>query len=229
MQNNMKKGFTLVELLVVIAIIGILATLGLVQYEASLAKSRDKIRLGRLSNLQKVLDNNFFNEYYAFPLAAAGQNPSEFESASGVDNRTAGDFTQSQPVCSNRLPKNNTPDTNYIFKWFGKYFVNLSDDTKKDYQQFMNDFGGDVENEHIAGGVIYKGVFKDGRFQYEIAMPLEQESADARMDKGSLWDRFMEIWELVGTDDRIKWADLGCMQMDGSWDLPYKIKKGTDA
>jgi len=51
----LKKGFTLIELLIVIAIIGILASVVLVSFPSSTAKSRDSGRMQELKQIQMAL------------------------------------------------------------------------------------------------------------------------------------------------------------------------------
>jgi prepilin-type N-terminal cleavage/methylation domain-containing protein len=58
MKNNVSfqtKGFTLIELLVVIAIIGILASVVLISFSSSTAKSRDSGRMQELKQIQMAL------------------------------------------------------------------------------------------------------------------------------------------------------------------------------
>lgn len=54
--GNKDKGFTLIELLVVMAIIGMLAFVGIANYQTSLARGRDSRRKGDLKNIAQALD-----------------------------------------------------------------------------------------------------------------------------------------------------------------------------
>lgn len=54
-KNNKKRGFTLIELLVVIAIIGLLATLSVIAFANTRARSRDANRLADIRQIQTAL------------------------------------------------------------------------------------------------------------------------------------------------------------------------------
>nr|MBP9781416.1 type II secretion system protein [Candidatus Woesebacteria bacterium] len=66
-----KNGFTLIEILVVVAIIGLLATLGIVSFQASLRRSRDATRLAEMKALQNAAE-----QFYA-------ENDSEYPTVDG--------------------------------------------------------------------------------------------------------------------------------------------------
>lgn len=65
--NYFKKGFTLLELIIVIAIIGILATLGMTSYTASLQKSSDSKRKSDLNQIQVALEL-YKQDFGSYPL-----------------------------------------------------------------------------------------------------------------------------------------------------------------
>ena len=63
----MKKSFTLLEMLVVIGIIAILVSLGFASYSTVQKKARDAKRKGVLSAMQKVLEQCYSLNSYAYP------------------------------------------------------------------------------------------------------------------------------------------------------------------
>ncbi len=65
--HNMKKAFTLLEMLVVIGIIAILVALGTVSYSTAQKKARDAKRKGDLSAIQKVLEQCYSVNSFAYP------------------------------------------------------------------------------------------------------------------------------------------------------------------
>lgn len=193
-------------------------------------QKRDEIRVSRLDYLNKVISLNFLNEYYAFPLAAQWQDYKDFVDASWVNFEEWMFFTNFDVACSNNLPKNNAPERNYIFKWFWKYFVNLTWDKKADYEKFMKEIGWDVDNISEAGWIIYKWTYSEKEwFRFQLAIPLEtSNNYYAKNDNWILWDRYYEIWNLVWTEDEIKWSELNCAVENWTWKLPYEIKRWVD-
>jgi general secretion pathway protein G len=70
-----KSGFTLVELTVVIAIIGILATLGLTNYQASMQRARDGKRKADLEQIRSALEMyRTDNQTYPVGTLVSGQS-----------------------------------------------------------------------------------------------------------------------------------------------------------
>ena len=65
-------GFTLVELLVVISIFGILASIGLVSFESSQARSRDAQRKSDLKEIGSALEL-FYSDYGQYHPSSNGQ------------------------------------------------------------------------------------------------------------------------------------------------------------
>jgi len=63
----MKKAFTLLEMLVVIGIVAILVSLGFASYSTVQKKARDAKRKGDLSAMQKVLEQCYSLNSYAYP------------------------------------------------------------------------------------------------------------------------------------------------------------------
>jgi type IV pilus assembly protein PilA len=64
---NNNKGFSLVELMVVVAIIGILATIGIPQYQKFMAKSRQSEAKAHLNGIFQG-ENSFFTEYNGYTI-----------------------------------------------------------------------------------------------------------------------------------------------------------------
>ena len=74
MKNNIyfrTKGFTLIELLIVIAIIGILASVVLISFPSSTAKSRDSSRMQELKQIQMAL-RIYYDINHEMPLNRGG-------------------------------------------------------------------------------------------------------------------------------------------------------------
>ena len=65
------SGFTLMELLVVVAILGLLATIGLVNFRSSQIKGRDTQRKSDLGQIQRALEM-YYNDYGSYPTALPG-------------------------------------------------------------------------------------------------------------------------------------------------------------
>ncbi|MCU0665757.1 MAG: type IV pilin-like G/H family protein [Candidatus Omnitrophica bacterium] len=82
----MKKGFTLLELIVVIIIIGVLATLGFVQYVNMIEKGRRaeaRTNLGMLRTLQMA-----YHQEHSTAYAAIGDLQSGLPAATGTGDHT---------------------------------------------------------------------------------------------------------------------------------------------
>jgi general secretion pathway protein G len=67
-ENTLQKGFTLIELLVVIVIIGLLTTLGVVNYLDARARARDAQRKSNLQQLQSAFEL-YRSDQHAYPAA----------------------------------------------------------------------------------------------------------------------------------------------------------------
>ncbi|MFH2019725.1 MAG: type II secretion system protein [bacterium] len=67
-----KEGFTLVELLIVMAILGILATLGISNFQTARVKARDAKRKSDLQTVAKSLEA-YVNDHSAYPLSSDGE------------------------------------------------------------------------------------------------------------------------------------------------------------
>jgi len=67
-----KKGFTLIELLIVMAILGILATLGVGNFQSSRIKAKDTARKQDLQTIAKSLEA-YVNDYKTYPSASSGK------------------------------------------------------------------------------------------------------------------------------------------------------------
>lgn len=57
-----KNGFTLIEILVVVAIIGLLATLGIVSFQASMRRSRDATRIAEIKAMQNAAEQFYADQ-----------------------------------------------------------------------------------------------------------------------------------------------------------------------
>lgn len=90
-----QKGFSLVELMVVVAIIGILATIGIPQYQKFMAKARQAEAKGHLNSIFQG-ESSFFTEYngYTTNLSAIGV------SATGIGLRYNAGFANGT-ACTN--------------------------------------------------------------------------------------------------------------------------------
>lgn len=67
-----KKGFTLIELLIVMAILGVLATLGVGNFQSSRIKAKDTARKQDLQTIAKSLEA-YVNDYKVYPVGNAGK------------------------------------------------------------------------------------------------------------------------------------------------------------
>lgn len=94
--NLNQKGFSLVELMVVVAIIGILATIGIPQYQKFMAKARQSEAKTHLNAIYQG-EASFFTEFngYSTNLGAIGAD------ASGTNLRYNAGFDNDMPGCTN--------------------------------------------------------------------------------------------------------------------------------
>jgi type II secretion system protein G len=93
-QKNASAGFTLIEILVVMVIIGILAVLGVGNFQSSQQKARDSARKSDLRNIVTSLEV-YFNDYGSYPVstngyitACTGLSPCQWGEAFIDDNGT---------------------------------------------------------------------------------------------------------------------------------------------
>lgn len=63
------QGFTLIELLIVVAILGVLATIGLVNFQHSMLRSRDTKRKSDLAQIQRAIEM-YYNDYGTYPTSS---------------------------------------------------------------------------------------------------------------------------------------------------------------
>ena len=104
----MKRGFTLIELLIVMVIVGILVTIALPKYNASLERARAQEGIANLKAASDIMNAHYVmngNQYKADGLATCNNS-----SSSGTF--LTGDFTKSkyftQPVVLASTALNNT-------------------------------------------------------------------------------------------------------------------------
>lgn len=108
MPKLVQRGFTLIELLVVISIIAVLSTVGYINYQQTIKKSRDTQRQTNLKIIQAAVEqyhaDNFF---YPPPFTVSGQ----------FTNTTGGMSPAPSPlkVYLNSLPVDPQPPTLYTY------------------------------------------------------------------------------------------------------------------
>lgn len=69
--HQLSAGFTLIELLIVMVIIGILATIGLVNFSTARQKARDAKRKADLETVAKSLEA-YANDHRGYPVSSSG-------------------------------------------------------------------------------------------------------------------------------------------------------------
>ncbi|MFH1427122.1 MAG: type II secretion system protein [Patescibacteria group bacterium] len=77
------KGFTLIELLVVISIIGFIAAASVVSFNIVRMQSRDAVRSGNVSTLNRALAL-YLNDFGTYPAPAGGYGSGECLSSAGA-------------------------------------------------------------------------------------------------------------------------------------------------
>jgi len=80
----MRKSFTLLEMLVVIGIVSILVSLGIASYSTVQKKARDARRKSDLISMQKVLEQCYAINSYAYPAISGTGTTSITADCSGV-------------------------------------------------------------------------------------------------------------------------------------------------
>lgn len=71
-QKRMNQGFTLIEILVVMVIIGVIAVLGISNFQSSQLKARDTARKSDLRQITTALEA-YYNDYGSYPLDINGE------------------------------------------------------------------------------------------------------------------------------------------------------------
>lgn len=101
----MKKGFTLIELLIVMVVVGILVTIALPKYNASMERGRVMEALTNLQAASEVLNTRYvLNENNYTCAGSVNTNTGEFK----IGNTHTGNFTKSVYF---DMPKVTTPGT----------------------------------------------------------------------------------------------------------------------
>ena len=62
-----KSGFTLIEILIVVAIIGLISTMGLVAFQASMRRTRDARRISEVKALQGAAEQYYADHANSYP------------------------------------------------------------------------------------------------------------------------------------------------------------------
>ena len=120
--RSRKKGFTLIELLVVCGVISVLATITIVSFVQSQAKSRDSKRKADLETVSQAVVM-YRSEYQALPGGTSTDTTALFSDAT-LSSAFASDISRYLPVLPHD-PKAGKPGINdyYYVKKSTKYYI----------------------------------------------------------------------------------------------------------
>lgn len=113
------RAFTLVELLVVISIIGVLASIALVSFRNSQARSRDTQRKSNLKEMKSALEL-YYSDYGKYPSSSNGQIAAcPYNPTTGIGVSCAwgsGEFTDGVRVYFKIMPQDPSDGTHYYYR-----------------------------------------------------------------------------------------------------------------
>lgn len=150
-----QSGFTLLELLVVVTILGLLAAVGMGQYQTSQMKARDAQRKSDLSNIARALEM-YYNDYGSYPE----DNDDGNIVVDGTARLWGASFETDDAVYMKVLPRDpeasatDDPDWDYCYMSDGAnefmLFARLENENDDDYQDaFSNTDCGNIDYTYV--------------------------------------------------------------------------------